>query len=89
VTDPGPFIDAYIEHRLAREAQILEHLDKGYTRIKDMVPAMYADVDKRLYPAACHSVLAHMIHMVEEGRVACDGEPHLDSAFALPASARA
>ncbi len=89
VRDPNPFVDAYIAHRLDRETQILDHLSQGYDRIKSMVPAMYADVDKRLYPAACHSVLAHMIHMVEEGRVACDGEPHLDSRYALPATAPA
>jgi hypothetical protein len=40
---------------------------------------MYADVDKRLHPAACHSVLAHMIRLVQFGRVGCDGPPCVDN----------
>ncbi len=82
-----PFVQAYIDHRLHREAQIIEQMKAGRTRIKDMVPIMYADVDKRLYPAACHSVLAHMIRLVELGRVTCDGAPGVDSAYALRAAA--
>ena len=39
----------------------------------DMVKVIYKDVDKRLHPAAAHSVLAHMIHLVEAGRAVADG----------------
>ncbi|PWE16974.1 MBL fold metallo-hydrolase [Marinicauda salina] len=81
VDDPAPFLDAYIDHRRGREAQILAEIAAGRTRIRDMVEAMYADVDKRLHPAAAHSVLAHLIHLVERGRVACDGAPGLDSVY--------
>ena len=83
IEDTAPFLDAYIEHRRARERQILAQLDQGRTRIKDMVAVMYADVDKRLHPAAAHSVLGHMIHLVEQGRAACDGAPGLDSDYRL------
>jgi hypothetical protein len=38
-----------------------------------MVKVIYKDVDKRLHPAACHSVLAHVIHLVELGRVKAEG----------------
>lgn len=86
IEEPASFIDAYIGHRRDREAQILACLKTGHTRIKQMVPVMYADIDKRLHPAACHSVLAHMIHMVEDGRVACAGEPRLDSEYVLRAA---
>lgn len=68
VTDAGPFVSAYISHRRKREAAILERLQAGDTRIPEMVKTIYKDVDKRLHPAACHSVLAHMIHLVETGR---------------------
>ena len=81
IEDTGAFLDAYIEHRRARERQIMAQLEAGRTRIKDMVAVMYADVDKRLHPAAAHSVLGHMIHLVEQGRVDCDGDPGLDSAY--------
>jgi glyoxylase-like metal-dependent hydrolase (beta-lactamase superfamily II) len=69
ITEVAPFLDSYISHRIARENAILDRLRKGDTRIPDMVKVIYKDVDKRLHPAACHSVLAHMIHLVDTGRV--------------------
>lgn len=83
ITDTAPFLDAYIEHRRARERQIIAELAAGRTRIKEMVGSMYADVDKRLHPAAAHSVLAHMIHLVEQGRARCDSAPGLDADYHL------
>lgn len=69
---PSTFIQAYIDHRLAREDQVLACLAEGHTTIREMVEVMYVDVDKRLHPAAAHSVLAHVIHLVELGKVASD-----------------
>jgi glyoxylase-like metal-dependent hydrolase (beta-lactamase superfamily II) len=83
VRQVGPFVDAYVAHRRAREAQILEALGAGFTTIKAMVPSLYAAVDPRLHPAAAHSVLAHMIQLVREGRVAAEGEPGIDTAYRL------
>jgi glyoxylase-like metal-dependent hydrolase (beta-lactamase superfamily II) len=79
----GPFIDAYAEHRRDRERQILEQLEAGETRIKSMVPKMYVGVDSRLYPAAAHSVFAHMIELVRTGRALVDGPPGIDSDYRL------
>ncbi|MAK65039.1 MAG: MBL fold metallo-hydrolase [Maricaulis sp.] len=85
IREPRPFIQAYIEHREAREAQILEQIAAGRENVRDMVEAMYADVDKRLHPAAAHSVLAHLIHLVETGRVVCEAaEPGLADPYRLP-----
>lgn len=76
VRDPGPFIAAYIEHRLGREAQILAALKDGLATIPEIVARLYADVDTRLHPAAARSVLAHLIQLVAEGRVAVEGTGH-------------
>jgi glyoxylase-like metal-dependent hydrolase (beta-lactamase superfamily II) len=70
IRDPAPFLDAYIAHRLEREAQILAAIRDGLSTIPEMVARMYADVDKRLHPAASRSVLAHLIQLEDEGRVA-------------------
>lgn len=83
VREVAPFIDAYVAHRRAREAQILEALGAGLTTIKTMVPSLYAAVDPRLHPAAAHSVFAHMIQLVREGRVVTPGEPGLDAEYRL------
>jgi glyoxylase-like metal-dependent hydrolase (beta-lactamase superfamily II) len=72
VRDPQPYLSAYIDHRLEREAQILACLQDGIATIPEIVARIYADVDKRLHPAAARSVLAHLIQLNEEGRVVCD-----------------
>jgi glyoxylase-like metal-dependent hydrolase (beta-lactamase superfamily II) len=69
----APFVDAYIAHRRAREAQVLGALAGGPARISDMVPRLYADVDPRLHPAASRSMLAHLIDLTRRGLVATDG----------------
>lgn len=81
--DVSGFVQAYLEHRLGREEQIRTQLRAGPSTIRKMVPIMYADVDSKLHPAACHSVLAHMIHLVKVGEVACEGEPRVDSVYQL------
>ena len=83
ITEPKPFVRSFIEHREDRERQVVEQLAAGRTRIQDMVPIMYAAVDKRLYPAAARSVLAHMEHLVARGAVATDGKPTLGSDYRL------
>jgi glyoxylase-like metal-dependent hydrolase (beta-lactamase superfamily II) len=83
IRNPKPFVQAFIDHRHAREAQILECIEAGVTRIQDMVPRMYKDVSTKLYPAAARSVLAHLEHMVGDGRVACSQAPAVNTEFRL------
>jgi glyoxylase-like metal-dependent hydrolase (beta-lactamase superfamily II) len=85
IREVTPFIDAYVAHRRAREAQILDAVAAGHGHIKAMVPVLYAAVDPRLHPAAAMSVLAHIQQLVREGRVACDGAPDLDADYRLGA----
>ena len=83
ITMPKPFVEAYIAHREARERQIMDCLARGRTAIPEMVEAIYADIPRHLHPAAARSVLAHLVHMVETGRVSCDGRLGEDGAYAL------
>ncbi|WP_084419616.1 MBL fold metallo-hydrolase [Henriciella litoralis] len=80
--DVKGFIQAYRQHRMDREAAIIEHLKAGETNIPKMVEVMYADVEKRLHPAAAMSVLGQMLKLVDEGRVETeDAKPTVRSAF--------
>ncbi len=81
VTEPAPFLAAYKAHRLDREAQILARIAAGDRTIAEMVPILYAAVDQRLWPAASLSVLAHLIKLVEEGRIISDAAPDLRSTY--------
>lgn len=83
IRDVDPFLDAYIGHRRAREEMIIDRLRAGDTKIPAMVEVIYRQVDRRLHPAACHSVLAHMIHLAETGRVSADGPFDLATDYRL------
>lgn len=75
ITEPHRFVAALIAHREERTAQVLERLAAGDSTIDAMVPAMYADVDPALHPAAGRSVLAHLVALAEEGRVRTGDDP--------------
>lgn len=77
VREVTAFIDAYAAHRRAREEAIVVRLKAGDTLIPEMVKVIYKDVDVRLHAPAAHSVLAHMIHLVEAGRAVADGPLNL------------
>jgi glyoxylase-like metal-dependent hydrolase (beta-lactamase superfamily II) len=86
ITEPKPFVDAYIAHRLDREAQILAQLQAGQTKIKEFVPIMYANVDARLWPAACHSVMAHMARLVKHGSVTMSDGHGIEATYHVAAA---
>ncbi len=78
------FIQAYRQHRQDREDGVLAQLKAGVTSIPTMVEAMYIGLEERLFPAACMSVLGHMMKLINEGRVRCDSDlPTVRSTFAL------
>lgn len=73
VTDPQPFLAAFLAHRLDREAQVLTAVRQGQARIPEMVAVLYAEVRTELHKAAGRSVLAHLVKLVADGLVATDG----------------
>jgi glyoxylase-like metal-dependent hydrolase (beta-lactamase superfamily II) len=84
IRDPHPFVQAYIEHRLGREAQIIARLKDGPQTIPQMVAKNYADVPAHLHPAAGRSMLAHLVQMVKDGRVKTeDSRAAIDSVYRL------
>ncbi|WP_428410220.1 MBL fold metallo-hydrolase [Hyphococcus sp.] len=83
IANPKRFVRAVRTHRLMRDAQILDQLKKGRDNIKDITAAMYSDVDKRLHGAAALNVLAHLIRLVRNGAVICDGEPGMKATYRL------
>lgn len=73
VTESKTFVDAFVQHRLDREAGVLSAVRAGTTMIPDIVKQLYVSVDPKLYKAAGRSVLAHLIKLVEDGAVTFEG----------------
>ena len=83
IADPKTHVEAFIAHRNGREDAIMECIRDGRNTIPEMDEVMYADVDLRLHRAAGRSVFAHLLHMVETGRVTTDGTPSPDGTYAV------
>lgn len=74
IETPHRLVRGMMGHRKQREGQILRLVEGGTERIEDMVPSMYKGLDPRLYGAAGRSVLAHLIELERQGRVARSGD---------------
>ncbi len=83
IENPKPYVRALIAHRHQRESQILEVLSAGPATIDRMVDIIYSDIPAYLHPAAASSLLSHLIHMVGNHQVTCQGNPGQNSVFAL------
>ncbi len=81
IGDPKAHVRAFIDHRHERSAAILQRLAAGDETIPAMVEAIYVGLDPRLRNAAGRSVLSHLIALIEDGRVACDGPPSAGARF--------
>jgi glyoxylase-like metal-dependent hydrolase (beta-lactamase superfamily II) len=73
VTTPEPFLQAFLDHRLEREAQVLGAVRSGHTDIDAMVKELYADVREELHKAAGRSVKSHLIKLAQDGKVTVAG----------------
>jgi glyoxylase-like metal-dependent hydrolase (beta-lactamase superfamily II) len=83
IPDPKPFVRAFIAHRHERADAILAHLAQGDEAIPAIVAQVYVGLDPRLKGAAARSVLAHLVELVETGKVASDGPPTLAARYRL------
>ena len=80
---PKPHVAAFIAHRRERSDAILNALAAGDETIPMIVARVYVGLDPRLIAAAGRSVFAHLIELVEEERVFCDGPPSAAARYRL------
>ncbi|MET0728330.1 MAG: MBL fold metallo-hydrolase [Acidimicrobiales bacterium] len=78
IEQPAAKIEEYVNHRLEREAQVLDVLERsGTTTIEAIVKELYVDVPEELHAMAGYSVWAHLQKLVQDGKatgVTLDGE---------------
>jgi|SRR5690554_257692 len=77
IEDPAALLTYYLEHRHAREAEVLAALQKltggedaphQSVTPADLVPEVYDEIPVAIWPLAARSLLAHLIHLVEVGQ---------------------
>lgn len=73
IVAPRQRIDALIEHRLAREAQVLEALSHQEGSARELATRIYTDIAPALLPAASRNVLAHLVDLEARNLVAAKG----------------
>lgn len=81
VEDPAARLTELITHRRAREAAILQALALGPASASEMAARIYTDTPPALLGAASRNILAHLIDLLEKGRVGTAGLPSLTAPF--------
>ncbi|HVP04842.1 MAG TPA: MBL fold metallo-hydrolase [Dehalococcoidia bacterium] len=74
VHDVPAKLQELIDHRHAREEQILKLMAKGKRTVKAMLGVIYPELDKRLIPSATRQIEAHLAKLAQEQRAKQDGE---------------
>jgi glyoxylase-like metal-dependent hydrolase (beta-lactamase superfamily II) len=75
VHDPVARIDAYLAHRLEREARLLAALEAGVRGDDALLDAAWDDAPVALRPAAALTLHAHLRKLAAEGRLPGDVTP--------------
>ncbi|HWM94334.1 MAG TPA: MBL fold metallo-hydrolase [Thermoanaerobaculia bacterium] len=60
----------YYEHRLWREAKVLEAWEEGLREPSAMLPKVYGDTPQQAWPLAERQILAHLARLRQNGRIA-------------------
>ena len=81
VRSPQSFVNALLVHRQWREAAILRCLAAGDATVATILSHTYRDLAPVLRGAAAQSVLAHLVDLVERGRVVVEGPASLGAQF--------
>ena len=83
VQDPKARLSWLLDHRLQREAQILDQLLISPMSPKELAKAIYIDTDQTLLGAAARNVFAHLIDLCSRGIVQTTGAPRFEKNYAL------
>lgn len=69
IAQPRRKIQELVQHRTAREQQVLDLLKAGNRTVADLFEAIYPALDRRLHDMARGQVLAHLKKLEREGKV--------------------
>ncbi len=81
ITSPDKRLDWLIDHRLQREAQILDALENGPATAQELAQRIYTETPAALLPAAERNVFAHLVDLTGRSCVAPQGDLTVASRF--------
>jgi glyoxylase-like metal-dependent hydrolase (beta-lactamase superfamily II) len=73
VANPRAKLQELIQHRRAREAQIVTLLTQGPKSVDDLFGVLYSGLDERMGHLARNQIRSHLIKLEREGRVSASG----------------
>jgi endoribonuclease LACTB2 len=74
IEDPEKLLRRYVEHRLAREQQIVRAMREGATTADEITGTVYRELSEKLLPLARQGVLSQLAKLERERRARRDGE---------------
>lgn len=81
ITNPAERLNALINHRLEREAQIFSALQAKPATVPELAAAIYTDTPTALLPAAERNIFAHLVDLHECKRVSASPELSATAVF--------
>jgi glyoxylase-like metal-dependent hydrolase (beta-lactamase superfamily II) len=79
---PKALVRGYLGHRRMREKAILAQVRAARHTLPEIVRAVYADLDPKLMGGAALSTHAHLLHLIEQGRVVAEELADLNGRYA-------
>lgn len=80
IADSREVFQRYIDHRLAREQSVLDALETEPQTVQSILPRVYGDVPRTVWPLASLSLRAHLDKLIAEGRAQIHGDDGFSSA---------
>jgi len=69
IIQPDAALRELVEHRLRREARVLEAWRSGVRRPAEMLPTVYDDAPREAWPLAERQILAHLRRLARAGEI--------------------
>lgn len=69
LTEPAAVLDHYVQHRLEREAKVIDAIDTDGSAFESVLARAYDDVPAFVMPLAARALQAHLEKLRVEGRV--------------------
>jgi glyoxylase-like metal-dependent hydrolase (beta-lactamase superfamily II) len=72
IDDPRGVLTGYLEHRRARERQVIAAIERGHATVQAIAESIYDGLDPALMPAARENVRAHLEKLKADGVAVMD-----------------